>query len=120
MAFTIQKPKKTKKVQNHLNIKKDDTVKVITGKDTGKEGKVLRTIPESERVVVEKLNIMRKALRPTQQNPQGGISSIEAPIHVSNVMLVCPKCKKPTRVGHTIGAKGEKVRVCKKCNAEID
>lgn len=119
MAFTTKKPKSTKKVQNHLNVKKGDTVKVITGKDSGKEGKILRAIPETERVVVEKLNIMKKALRPTQQNPQGGISSIEAPIHVSNVMLVCPKCNKATRVGHKI-ENGKKVRVCKKCNAEID
>lgn len=120
MAFTTQKPKRAKQVRNHLNVKKGDTVKVITGKDAGKEGKILRTVPEAERVVVEKLNIMKKALRPTQQNPQGGISSIEAPIHVSNVMLVCPKCGKPTRVGHTIDSKGKKMRVCKKCKAEFE
>ena len=119
MAFTTQKPKRTKKIQHHLNVKKGDTVKVITGKDAGKEGKVLRTVPEKDRVVVEKLNIMKKAMRPTQENPQGGISSMEAPIHVSNVMLVCPKCSKPTRVGHKVEG-GKKVRVCKKCNAEID
>ena len=120
MAFTTSKPTSKRQVHNHLNIKKGDNVKVIFGKDAGKEGKVLRTVPENERVVVEKVNIMKKAMRPTQQNPQGGISSIEAPLHVSNVMLVCPKCSKATRVGHTVKADGVKVRTCKKCGAEID
>ena len=119
MAFTTKKPKSTRQVRNHLNVKKGDTVKIITGKDAGKEGKVLRTVPETERVAVEGLNIMKKAMRPTQENPQGGISSMEAPVHVSNVMLVCPKCSKATRVGHKVEG-GKKVRVCKKCNAEID
>lgn len=105
--------------RNNLNVKKDDTVKVICGKDRGKEGKILRAIPETERVVVEKVNLIKKAMRPTQQNPQGGISTLEAPIHVSNVMLVCPKCNKPTRVGHRI-EDGRKVRVCKKCDKAID
>lgn len=119
MAFTTQKPKNTRQVRNHLNVKKGDNVKVICGKDAGKEGKILRTVPETERVVVEKLNMMKKAMRPTQENPQGGISSMEAPLHVSNVMLVCPKCSKPTRVGHRIDG-DKKVRVCKKCGADID
>lgn len=109
----------TKSKTNHLNVKKGDTVVVISGKDKGKDGKVLRTIPETERVVVEKLNIMKKALRPTQANPSGGISSMEAPMAVSNVMLKCPKCGKATRVGHKING-DKKVRVCKKCGADID
>ena len=75
--------------QNKMTIRKGDTVKVITGKDRGKTGKVLRSVPEKSRVVVEKVNMVKKAMRPTQQNPQGGISSLEAPIHVPNVMLVC-------------------------------
>ncbi len=108
---------KTKR--NVLNVRKGDTVKVIKGKDSGKEGKILRTVPESERVVVEKVNIAKKAMRPTQANPQGGISSIEAPLHASNVMLICPQCKKPTRVGHRI-EDGKKHRVCKKCGKDID
>ena len=74
---------------NSMNIKKGDKVKVLAGKDKGKEGTILRSLPQKQRVVVEKVNIVKKALRPTQQNPQGGISSVEAPIHVSNVMLVC-------------------------------
>ena len=73
-----------------------------------------------ERVVVEKVNVVKKALRPTQQNPQGGISTMEAPIHVSNVMVICPECKQPTRTGKKRDENGKKVRVCKKCGKDID
>ena len=73
-----------------MNIRKGDKVEVITGKDKGKQGVVLRGIPQDERVLVEGVNMVKKAMRPTQQNPQGGIVTKEAPIHVSNVMLVCP------------------------------
>ena len=103
-----------------LHVKKGDRVKVIAGKDKGKEGEILRTYPKKDRVVVEKVNIIKKAMRPTQQNPQGGISSMEAPIHASNVMLVCPSCKKATRIGHRFKDDGKKVRVCKKCGKDID
>lgn len=102
-----------------LNIRKGDRVKVLSGKDKGKEGTVLRTVPATERVVVEKVNLVKKALRPTQQNPQGGISTIEAPIHVSNVMLICPSCKQPTRVNRVRNESGKKVRICKKCGKEV-
>ena len=85
--------------QNKMTIRKGDTVKVITGKDRGKTGKVLRSVPEKSRVVVEKVNMAKKAMRPTQVNPQGGISTIEAPIHVSNVMLVCPSCGEAAQEG---------------------
>ena len=108
-----------KKTRNVLNVKKGDLVKVISGKDRGKQGKILRTIPEKERVVVEKVNMMKKAMRPTQQNPQGGISTMEAPLSVSNVMFICPKCDKPTRLGHK-RENGKKIRVCKKCGADVD
>ena len=103
-----------------LHVKKGDRVKVIAGKDKGKEGEILRALPKKGRVVVEKVNIVKKAMRPTQQNPQGGISSIEAPIDASNVMLVCPSCKAATRVGHRIDEAGKKHRVCKKCGKDID
>ena len=73
-----------------MNVKKGDLVKIIAGKDKGKEGKILRSIPQTQRVVVEGANMMKKAMRPTKQNPQGGISTMEAPLHVSNVMLICP------------------------------
>ena len=105
---------------NSMNIKKGDKVKVLAGKDKGKEGTILHSLPQKQRVVVEKVNIVKKALRPTQQNPQGGISSVEAPIHVSNVMLVCPSCKQPTRVSNKSDENGKKVRVCKKCGKDID
>ena len=105
---------------NSMNIKKGDTVRVLSGKDKGKEGQVVRSIPSKQRVVVEKVNMVKKAMRPTQQNPQGGIISMEAPIHVSNVMLVCPSCGKPVRTGKRINDEGKKVRVCKKCGKDID
>ena len=105
---------------NSMNIKKGDTVVVLSGKDKGKEGVVLRALPQKERVVVEKVNVVKKAMRPTQQNPQGGITSIEAPIHVSNVMLLCPECKKSSRVSKRVNEAGKKVRVCKKCGKDID
>lgn len=104
---------------NSMNVKKGDKVKVLAGKDKGKEGIVLRALPQKQRVVVEKVNVVKKALRPTQQNPQGGISTVEAPIHVSNVMLVCPECKQASRVSSRVNDEGKKVRVCKKCGAEI-
>ena len=102
-----------------LNVKKGDKVEVITGKDKGKRGEILRSLPQQQRVVVEGAGLMKKAMRPTQQNPQGGIATMEAPIHVSNVMLVCPKCDKATRVANK-RVDGKKVRVCKKCGADID
>ena len=109
--------------QNKMTIRKGDTVKVIAGKDRGKTGKVLRSVPEKSRVVVEKVNMVKKAMRPTQQNPQGGIMSVEAPIHVSNVMVVCSACGKATKVGYKYiesEGKQKKVRFCKKCNEVME
>lgn len=103
-----------------MNIKKNDKVKVLAGKDKGKEGVVLRAYPEKQRVVVEKVNVVKKSLRPTQQNPQGGIMSKEAPIHISNVALVCPSCKQPTRMSLKRDEDGKKIRYCKKCSKAID
>ena len=102
-----------------LSIRAGDKVKVIAGKDKGKEAKVLATLPYKQRVIVERVNMVKKATRPTQRNPQGGILEIEAPIHVSNVMLVCPSCSQPTRVGRR-RVDGARVRVCKKCGNDID
>ena len=104
---------------NSMNIKKGDKVRVIAGKDKGKEGEVTRAIPAEHRVVVKNVNVAKRSMRPTQQNPQGGIMSIDAPIQVSNVMLICPKCGQPTRVGHR-EEDGKKVRFCKKCQAAVD
>ncbi len=100
-------------------IKREDFVYVIAGKDKGRKGKVLQVIPKKQRVIVEGVNIVKKHQKPTQTT-QGGIIEKPAPIHVSNVMLVCPKCGKPTRVGFTFLEDGTKVRMCKKCKEIID
>lgn len=98
-----------------LHVKKGDTVRVLSGKDKGMEGEVIRSYPATNRVIVEKVNMIKKHMRPTQQNPNGSISEKEAPIDVSNVMLICPSCNKPTRVGRIKDEKGNFQRVCKKC-----
>lgn len=103
-----------------MHIRKGDKVQVIAGKDKGKVSTVIRSLPESQRVVLENTNMVKKAMRPSQQNQHGGIIDIEAPLHVSNVMIVCPECDKPTRVGMARNEAGKKVRVCKKCGKEID
>jgi len=102
-----------------LSIRTGDKVKVIAGKDKGKEAKILATLPYKQRVIVERINMMKKATRPSQRNPKGGILEIEAPIHVSNVMLVCPSCSQPTRISRK-REDGTRVRVCKKCGNDID
>jgi large subunit ribosomal protein L24 len=102
-----------------MRIHKGDSVKVISGKDKGTTSVVMRALPESRKIVVEKVGVVKKAQRPTRDNPSGGIMSIEKPIHVSTVMLVCPKCSETTRVGLKV-TDGKKVRVCKKCGKDID
>ncbi len=101
-----------------MTIRRGDRVRVIAGKDKGKEGKVLRSLPERERVVVENVNMIKKHTRPTQKNRQGGIVEMEGTIHVSNVMLVCPSCGQATRVGRR-REDGVRVRTCKKCGKDI-
>ena len=95
-----------------MNLLKGDKVIVIAGRDKGKTGTIQKVIPELNRVVVEGVNIRKKHKKPTQQNPDGGIVEIYAPIDASNVMIVDPKTKKPTRIGHK-EVKGKKVRVTK-------
>jgi large subunit ribosomal protein L24 len=102
-----------------MNIKTDDKVIVLSGKDKGKEGKVLRADPKNNKVVVEGVNVATKHQAARKQGQEGGIIKVETPIYACKVMLVCPKCGKPTRVAHTIGADGKKARVCKKCGANI-
>ncbi len=104
---------------NSLSIRKNDTVVVLSGKDKGKEGKVLKVMPEAGKVIVEKVNVVSRHQRPRKQGEQGGIKQYEAPIYSCKVMRVCPKCNKPTRAAHKILADGKKVTVCKKCSAEI-
>ncbi|GLY12775.1 MULTISPECIES: 50S ribosomal protein L24 [Bacillaceae] len=102
-----------------MNVKKGDKVMVITGKDKGKTGIVLAAFPKKDRVLVEGINIVKKHAKPSQVNPQGGIISQEAPIHVSNVMLLDPKTNEPTRVGFKV-VDGKKVRVAKKSGETLD
>jgi len=102
-----------------MSVRVGDNVQVIAGKDKGKVGKILAVLPYKERVMVERANMMKKAKRPTQKDPNSGILEIEAPMHVSNVMLVCPSCSQPTRIGRR-REEGSRVRVCKKCGNDID
>jgi len=107
-------------VNNKVHVKKGDTVIVLNGKDVSKKGKVLAVYPENSRVLVEGVNMSTKHKKPRSQTQQGGIIHQESPIHSSNVMLVCPRCGKPTKVGKKILETGDKDRVCKKCNETID
>ena len=101
-----------------MNIKKDDVVVVLSGKDKGKQGKVLEVMPKERKVVVEKINMVSRHTKPRRQGDQGGIIQKEAPLYACKVMTVCPKCNKATRVAHKVEG-GKKVRVCKHCGAEI-
>jgi len=104
-----------------FHIKKGDTVMVLSGDEKGKTGKVLRVVKKKESAVVEKLNFVKRAVRPGHPTaPQGGVIEREAPIHLSKLMLVCPKCAKPTRIMNKRLEKGKKVRVCLKCSEQID
>ncbi len=102
-----------------MKIKKNDSVKVIAGNAKGSEGKVLKVYPDKNRVIVEKINMIKRHTRQTSQADQGGIVEKEAPINASNVILICPKCSKPTRTVHKSLADGRKVRSCKKCNETL-
>jgi len=102
------------------HVRKGDTVVVVAGKERGKKGKVLRVIPEKGRVVVERLNLIKKHQRPTQKVRQGGIIEREGSIHLSNVMLVDPSSDKPTRVGMKALADGKKVRVARRSGEMLD
>lgn len=103
--------------QHKFKLKKDDTVQIIAGKDKGKRGKILKILRDKDRVVVEGANIVKKAMKRKSQQDRGGIVELEAPIHISNVMIVCKKCG-PTRIGYKI--EGEtKARVCKKCGEAL-
>ena len=103
-----------------MHIRSKDTVVVITGKDKGKEGKVLVASPKTGKVVVEGVAIATKHQKPRKQGQDGGIIKTETPIYACKVQLVCPKCKKGVRVGYSVLENGTKVRVCKKCGASIE
>jgi large subunit ribosomal protein L24 len=101
-----------------MKLKKGDTVIVLSGKDKGKEGEVLSAFPKVQKLIVEGVNVATKHQKPRRQGDLGGKISMETPIYVSKVQLVCPKCSKPTRVAHKILDDGTKTRVCKHC-AEV-
>ena len=101
-----------------MNIKKDDKVVVLSGKDKGKQGKIMSADPKNAKVIVEGVNVATKHQKPQKQGQEGGIIKVETPIYACKVQLVCPKCGKATRVAHKIEG-DKKTRVCKKCGAEI-
>ena len=103
-----------------LNIKKNDTVLLTSGDEKGKRGRVLAVFPRKGKLLVERLNIIKKHMKPSKKYAQGGIIEKEAPVQLSNAMLVCSKCDKPTRIGQKILESGSKVRVCKKCGEVVD
>lgn len=102
---------------NKLHIKKDDTVVILSGKDMGKQGKVLQTAPKEQKVIIEGINMVTKHVKPRRAGQPGGIIKAEGALYASKVMLVCPSCNKPTRIAHKILADGTKMRACKKCKA---
>jgi large subunit ribosomal protein L24 len=103
-----------------MQIKKNDNVLVISGKEKGKRGRVIAVYPTANRILVEKLNMIKRHTRPNQQLRQGGIVEKESPISAANVKLVCSKCDKPTAVTRAAQGDGARVRVCKTCNEAID
>ncbi|NLH01743.1 MAG: 50S ribosomal protein L24 [Clostridiales bacterium] len=102
-----------------MNIRKDDKVIVLSGKDKGKQGRVISADPKNGKVVVEGVNVAKRHLRPRKPGEEGGIIKVETPIYVSKVMRICPKCGQPTRTAHKFLNDGTKVRVCKKCGETI-
>jgi len=102
-----------------LKVKKNDKVRVISGKDKGKTGKVLRIEPDKNKIYIERINIIKRHTRKKGQNQPGGIISKEGPIHLSNVRVICPNCGKLSRVGFEIKDSGEKIRICRKCGQQI-
>ena len=106
---------------DRLRLKKDDTVQVIAGRDAGKQGKILKVIPEKNRVIVQGVGFTKKHTRPNpQRNIKGGIAEREAPIHASNVMVVCGECNRRTRIGAKVLSDGSRVRVCRRCSGVLD
>ena len=109
----------TEKVR--INLRKNDTVEVLSGRDAGKRGKILKILREKNRVIVQGVNFAKKHTRPNpQRNIKGGIAEREAPIHASNVMILCGECGKRTRIGAKRLGDGRKVRVCRKCEGVLD
>jgi large subunit ribosomal protein L24 len=112
----------TKERERHrIRLRKNDTVVVIAGRDAGKQGKVLKVIPEKNRVIVQGVGFIKRHTRPNpQRNIKGGIAEREAPVHASNVMIVCGDCGKRTRIGSKTLADGSRVRICRRCEGALD
>ncbi|MCR5150761.1 MAG: 50S ribosomal protein L24 [Clostridiales bacterium] len=104
---------------NKVHVKTGDEVVVINGKYRGKRGKVMQVSPSEGKVIVEGVNIVKKHVKPRQMGEPGGIIEAESALYADKVQLICPKCSKPTRVGHSVNKDGKKVRTCKKCQAEF-
>ncbi len=107
-------------MSTRMKIKKGDTVSILAGRDKGKSGAVIAVMPSAHKVVVAKLNMVKKHQKPSQSLPHGGIHDKEMPLPVSRVMLMCPHCGKATRVGRTLAGDGKYVRICRKCKQVID
>ena len=106
---------------DRMRLKKDDTVQVIAGRDAGKQGKVLKVFPAKHRVIVQGVGFVKKHTKPNpQRNIKGGIAEREAPIHASNVMVVCGECNRRTRIGAKVLSDGSRVRVCRRCSGVLD
>jgi len=106
--------------QGRTYLRKNDQVEVIAGKDKGRVGKILRVLTDKDKVVVERINMIKRHTKPTEMNQQGQIVDKEAPIHISNIQLICPECTKTGRIGKRILEDGTKIRFCKSCGEAID
>lgn len=106
--------------QGKTYLKKDDQVEVIAGKDKGRVGKILKIHPDTNQAVVERINMIKRHTKPTEMNQQGQIVEREAPIHVSNLQLICPECTKTGRIGRKFLEDGAKIRYCKSCGESIE
>lgn len=104
---------------NKVHVKTGDTVLVISGKEKGKQGKVLAVSPAERKVIVEKVNMVSKHVKPRRMGEQGGIIKVEGAMYADKVQIVCPRCKKPTRIGHKIYEDGTKSRICRKCGETL-
>ena len=106
-------------MNNKVHVKTGDTVVFLSGKDKGKKGKVMAVSPKEDKVIVEKVNMVKKHVKPRKMGEQGGIVKAEGAMYSSKVQIVCPRCNKPTRVGHKLYEDGTKARICKKCGESL-
>jgi large subunit ribosomal protein L24 len=103
-----------------VQIRKNDSVMVISGKERGKTGKVLRVLPEKDALVIERVNMVKRHSKPRGAQQPGGIVEKEAAIHASNIMIMCDKCNAPVRIGHKVLGDGQKIRICRRCGEALD